>query len=483
MANGGFLRSPRVRVLWGNINLSSYDGTLKFEKNYPLVYDVQVDLSAEGDGPTAEMKWDPTGPGFAVYEWFISQPEYMKTQITIEYFYPGGKKVVFVFVWSGQSISYGNNMSVTVKMISELAGLINANQRNTAQAYDEKTGASALTVYKKAQKQFGLEKFDKLVQFNEASLAYANKAKITSSYGSDWTFGNNIANIAKQTGDVAFATNVGQASVVIMPPFSFLEKGGTPQTVLNGATAIVPGQLPDQTKRYGYLLGPSLFSSITRTSNWKPPQQDNSKTPANQPLARDAATGRFTTQAPATAAQVAQSNTSGAAARTSSPLGTTNNRASLGIQNKDNPLGQDRQNALNDEKSSELTMDTLMCPVLVGIKPHDIIYIPSLNGSFTEDWIVQSVGYSQDDGRVNINVRATRVLGLGTAMNEKAEKIFTAFAKSQNLIGPNATLDAWDSYAWSLPGEAEQRRADTLSNGEYNPTAAAAFRASGDSFN
>jgi hypothetical protein len=217
MANGGFLRSPRVRVLWGNINLSSYDGTLKFEKNYPLVYDVQVDLSAEGDGPTAEMKWDPTGPGFAVYEWFISQPEYMKTQITIEYFYPGGKKVVFVFVWSGQSISYGNNMSVTVKMISELAGLINANQRNTAQAYDEKTGASALTVYKKAQKQFGLEKFDKLVQFNEASLAYANKAKITSSYGSDWTFGNNIANIAKQTGDVAFATNVGQASVVIMP--------------------------------------------------------------------------------------------------------------------------------------------------------------------------------------------------------------------------------------------------------------------------
>jgi hypothetical protein len=439
--------------LWGDINLSSYNGTLKFEKNYPLVYDVQVDLSAENDGPTAEMKWDPTGPGFAVYEWFISQPEYMKTQITIEYFYPGGKKVVFVFVWSGQSINYGNDMSVTVKMVSELAGLINANLRNTAQAYDEKTGASALTVYKKAQKQFGLEKFDKLVQFNEASLAYANKAKIISSYGNDWTFGNNIANIAKQTGDVAFATNVGQASVVIMPPFSFLEKGGTPQTVLNGATAIGPGQLPDQTKRYGYLLGPSLFNSITRTSNWKPPQQDNSKTPGGQPKARDAATGRFTTQAPANAAQVAQSNTSGAAARTSSPLGTTNNRASLGIQNKDNPFGQDRQNALNDEKSSELSMDTLMCPVLVGIKPHDIIYVPSLTGKYIEDWIVQSVEYSQDDGRINISLRATRVLGLGTAMNEKAAEVFTKFAKSQNLIGPNATLDAWDKYAWSLPGK------------------------------
>ena len=109
--------------------------------------------------------------------------------------------------------------------------------------------------------------------------------------------------------------------------------------------------------------------------------------------------------------------------------------------------------------------------------------MPSLTGKYIEDWIVQSVGYSQDDGRVNINVRATRLLGAGTPMNEPAAEIFTAFAKSQKLIGPNATLEAWDSYAWSLPGEAEQRRADTLSNGEYNPTAAAAFRASGDSFN
>jgi len=69
--SGGFLRSPRVRVLWGDINLSAYDGpskgapevfALDSEKGGPIVYDIQVDLNAEGEGPTAEMKWDPTGP-------------------------------------------------------------------------------------------------------------------------------------------------------------------------------------------------------------------------------------------------------------------------------------------------------------------------------------------------------------------------------------------------------------------------------------
>lgn len=448
---GGFLRSPRVRVLWGSVNLSSYDGKEAFPRGTPLIYDVQVDLQSENDGPTASMKWDPTGPGMAVYESFISSEEFMKTQITIEYFYPRGKKIVFVFVWSGQSISYGNDMSITVKMTSELSGLINANIRNTAQAYDEKKGGAILDAYKRAQKQFGLEKFDKLLQFNQLSLDYAKKAKITSAYGTDWTFGNNVANFAKQTGDAAFAHNIGQAGVVIFSPFSFKEKPESAQeTVLNGATDIPYGQLPDPTKRYGYILGPSIIKSITRESNWKPPQQDNSKTPASQTLARTPTAAANSVQTPAPNAQTTLANPTAAAASTSSPIGTANNRASLNVQNKDNPLAQVRQNALNDEKAATLNVDTLMCPVLVGIKPYDILYVPSLTGKYIEDWIVQSVGYTQNNGEVNVSIQATRLIGLGTPMNEKAAESFKTFAQERGLIGPNATLEAWDKYAWDL---------------------------------
>ena len=123
---------PRVRVIWGDVNLTSYTGgggapevfSTEGEKGAPIVYDISVNISAEGDGPTAEMKWDPTAKGFAAYEYFVQNPEFMKKQISVEFFYPKGKKIVFMFVWAGQTINYGNDMTVTVKMISELGGQI-----------------------------------------------------------------------------------------------------------------------------------------------------------------------------------------------------------------------------------------------------------------------------------------------------------------------------------------------------------------------
>jgi hypothetical protein len=34
-------------------------------------------------------------------------------------------------------------------------------------------------------------------------------------------------------------------------------------------------------------------------------------------------------------------------------------------------------------------------------------------------------------------------------MNEKAAEKFKDIAKGLGLIGPNATLEAWEKYAWS----------------------------------
>ena len=446
MVSGGFLRQPRVRVLWGSINLSAYDGNLNFPAGSPLVYDVQVDLNAENEAPTASMKWDPTGPGFAVYESFINSEEYMNTQITIEYFYPQGKKVVFVFVWSGQSINYGNDMSVTVQMTSELAGLINGIPRSTAQAYDEKKGGEPQDLVKRLQKQFGLEEFTKLVQYNKGTLEYWKKVKILNQYGNDWTFGNAVAALIKQTGDQAFPINISQATVVVMPPFSWKGKN-TQQESVEEASVSAPSN-PNPTIRYGYILGPSIINTITRSATWSPPQQSNENTPNKQAYATNPQKAKETRSNPATAASTAAANTTKAAKPTSSPPGTSGGRANLSIQSKENPNGPDRQIALNQEKNAKLNFSTFMCPLFVGLKPHDILYIPSLTGEFIEDWIVQSVGYSAQNGGVEISVQASRILGMGTPMNKEAADKFKGRAASLGLIGPNATLEAWDRYAW-----------------------------------
>jgi hypothetical protein len=452
MTAGGFLRLPRVRVLWGKINLTAYNGPqygapevflLPEERFAPIVYDVQVDLNAENEAPTAEMKWDPTGPGFAAYEYFIKSKERLSEQITIEYFYPQGKKITFIFVWAGQIINYGNDMTVTVKMVSELAGLVNGNPRSTAQAYDEKKGASPQDMVEKLKKQFSLKDYPKIVQYNKSSLDYWKKVKFLTQYGSDWTFGNAVAQITKQTGDQAFPINISQSTVVVMPPFSWQ---GEPPEVVEEATATLPA-LPDPAIRYGYFLGPSIIDSATRTAQWKPPQQSNDNTPGTQKFASEPDKATKNQQNPPTKPQQSTQSTGKS---TSSPIGPSTGRANLGLVSKENPKGPERQIALNNEKSSDLSFSAFMSPVLVGLKPHDILYIPSLKGDYIEDWIVQSVGYSQQNGNIELSVQASRVLGLGTPMNKKEGEKFLEKAKALKLVGDGATLDAWDTYAWGM---------------------------------
>jgi hypothetical protein len=98
--------------------------------------------------------------------------------------------------------------------------------------------------------------------------------------------------------------------------------------------------------------------------------------------------------------------------------------------------------------------------LLVGIKPYDIVYIPSFGkwdpekGKYVyyiEDWIVQSVSYDQNDGDIEVSVQGTREYGLGTPMDEKNAEKFLTYAKEQGLVGPNATLENWDRHAWVTP--------------------------------
>lgn len=447
---------PRVRVLWGDVNLTSYTGgggapevfSTEGEKGAPIVFDITVSISAEGDGPTAEMKWDPTAKGFAAYEYFVQNPEFMKKQISIEFFYPKGKKIVFMFVWAGQTINYGNDMTVTVKMISELAGQTNANLRSTAQAHDEDKGAKFLDVMKKNQKQFGLDNFPNLLKYSKPAEEYANKATAISVYGSDTTFGSSTANIAKQMGASTFVNNIEEANIVMFAPYSFK---GLKEDVID-ASSVEGSKSPDPSKRYGYILGPAIINTLTRTAMWKPPQQDNNRTPASQPIVINPRKNKDEIQKPTSNPQEKSGTT--AAKPTTSPLGVTVNKGSSNVQALNNPEAPDRQNALNQEKAATLDMNTFMCPLLVGIKPYDIVFVPSLTGKYIEDWIVQDVSYTQSNGNVTVNLNATRIIGTGTPMQEAIGKKFEGIAKGKKLIGSDASLESWEKYAWGLPSQA-----------------------------
>ena len=68
-----------------------------------------------------------------------------------------------------------------------------------------------------------------------------------------------------------------------------------------------------------------------------------------------------------------------------------------------------------------------------------------------EDWQVTSVSYDQNDGNVSVSVSAGRKMGTSDPMVASQVEKFKKIALSLNLVGPNATLEAWDRYAWVTP--------------------------------
>jgi hypothetical protein len=88
-----------------------------------------------------------------------------------------------------------------------------------------------------------------------------------------------------------------------------------------------------------------------------------------------------------------------------------------------------------------------MVPYLVGIKPRDILCIPSLNpdNPYFEDWLVESVAYEQmDEGGVEVGVSCIRPFpGEGLILDEGS-----AEAVEGILAGLRATKD-WHALYWS----------------------------------
>lgn len=406
----------------------------------PLVVKASVDMSSTGSTPTGTLSWNPSGPAVEVYELFVSSKT--NETITIRFFYPGGKSIGFSFVWAGQSISYGTNMGVKVKLRSELDGLINSNLRSYAQAYD-KQAAPIQSAISKLEQQFGLSG-QSIVKYTPQATIDLTKAKVESAYASDIVFTSALANMVKANGNILFASNIisspgERPSITIFTPYTW-EKS---PVVVNAATA--PSQTsPKPDQRYGYILGPSIIETIERSTEWQPPQQTNVNVPADTPIPQPK-TPESSQTPPSTSEVNTQINATQA---TSAPLGPSNSRSSPNMRLVGNEDGPKKQDLLNKEKQSKLTAQLFMCPALTGIKPHDIIFVPSLTGKYMEDWVVESTGYEQDGGKISVSIQATRPYGLGNAMQPTVAEQFKAYATGVGLLGPTATLEAWQRYAW-----------------------------------
>lgn len=423
----GNLLIPIVEVYWGKTNLTSYDGPVRAIKGEPVVFKVEAHLEAQGTGPTASLSWNPSGPGYDAYKDLVDN--HINETISITYGYRGKKMINLKFIWGGQDISYGNSMAIKVHLLSELCGVINADTRSPANVKD--TGMTLYDAVSKTEKLYGVDSF-KLVSYSETALKDMKAAKIQSQYGQDQTFGSEMSKLAQQNGNLVFPNSIGTTNLVIFTPFTW-EKGD----VVKDGAAIPAKQSPDPQVRYGYLVGPSIINSLERRFQWVPPQQTSRATPSTQktPVKKSKEKQAEGGRASDNAAAVSQ--------KPGAVRGSNTRSRGTNIQNLQNPDAAAKQICLQQETAATLSFNTFLTPVLVGIKPYDLVYVPSLTGNDIEDWIVNAVDYDQTDGGVNVSVTASRTYGVGgTLMNKESG------AKFHDLAKKLKTLSDWEGYAW-----------------------------------
>ena len=442
------LRIPRVEVFWGDVNLTFYNGSGSSDPMYsqPLVYNVSCNLTESGQSPTGSMNWNPSGAAYKVYEKLLR--EYIHKIITVRYYYLDGRSISFAFLWAGQEENYGKNMDIRVVLSSELDGLINGNIKSTGQS--DETGVSLTSAVAKCEVAYGVDKL-KLVDYTKKAKEDMEKALMVNSYSIDQKFYECISGLAENNGNLVFASNIitsqgssqPAAKCIVYTPYAWDKD--TPVEEL-GPTA----QAPDPKIRYGYILGPNIIETITKNSQWQPAQKRQFLTTnTNQQLQSKDTPLQGAKDKADPQKSVGENKDINKGTVGSSGTVHSNSQSKMRLEN--NQDGYDKNLMRQEEHQCRLSTTLFMCPVVTGIKPYDIIFIPNYSGTFMEDWIVTSVEYSQTNGGVNVSVQASRKFALGDFMNPTQGQVWLAKAKSYGLVGENPTLENWMKYAWK-PG-------------------------------
>ena len=436
---------PQVTIKWGDVNLSAYQ--LEGAKNpEPIAFDAEVSGISDGNSsPTGSIQWNPSGPAFKVFEGLVANKT--KEPIKIKFWYQNGPSAEFVFYYSGVDISYGIDMSVKVTLSAASAFKTNATTAsaslNYAEKFDDK-GKDALQVQKDIEKAYPNSQ---PVIWSKCAERNAKDVKIQNAQWKDQSYGAAVQNLHEQLGNRLVLTNIGgEARLVATCPFTWTAKEKSEPVEEPPKSGAVKPEV-----RYGYLLGPNIVTSYSRTVSYSPPTANTDKKPTQS---SSTPSGRRNNPAPGAqgGTKAEEENKKAQAAGQQGVQRSSNPSNKKGVKYSENKNGPEKQKLGKEETGIKLNATLFMTPAILGIKPEDIVYIPSLKkgSSQIEDYVVKSVSYSQQGGTFGISVEATRTFGLSNPMYPEEARKF--LAKAQSFL----SLDDWAQYAWrdrlGLPG-------------------------------
>ena len=225
-------------------------------------------------------------------------------------------------------------------------------------------------------------------------------------------------------------------------------------TVVIGYTASKEGELekdkpqldipPTPAVRRIHILGPGLLENATRRQSFNLGQSETKggkkgkATSSSETENKDGAGGK---SAPIPQQAAAQSSTNAGA---SGPSDKPQARSGTTKSKEDEKKAA--RAAMSEGLSMELDASFPMVPQVIGMKPNDVLVIPSIKGpgDHLEDYEITAVQYTMDDsGAVMMSISGKRPY-IGNKNMLDAASVAAVQARCKQLTTP----DAWNKYYW-----------------------------------
>lgn len=421
----GRLIQPLIKLVWGATDLTEYPVGGGPE---PIFYGAKVNLQEKDAVPTLEFKFSPSPIAFAAF--LDCKNNQVDQPIVLTLGYENGNQLLLKFFYAGCSFSSGNEMDVTVYAVSQTKGAWTNNRVNFTM-----------------KEPVPLEEFPGLVKekcgeackdinFQFVGKAADDAAKIEIKHAAiNQTPHKTVVDIARANGMITSINPEG--TLLIHYPFNTPgenekdKPNPSPKPTYSGLIRNVyvlgPGLLNVFNREQKYNLGQTNFDFTNAFTSPVAFEQDNAKV-------ADTRTNPGATAADQPGGQT--SGTTGNAQPTVAQSGTEKTAASL----------KEARAAWAQQSTTTCSSSFFMVPYVVGIKPRDIIAVPSLNpdNPYYEDWIVESVTYAQDDGaNVEIAISGKRPFpGEGRLVDDATDKAIKA------LIALTRDTKSWHKLYW-----------------------------------
>jgi len=459
MSSLGRLLQPYVEVLWGDLNLSDWDYGDKMRR--PVVYNISVDLET-GDEVVnkAVMNFDPSPVGFKAYVQCVSE-EYAKKPITIKFGYEKGSTMETVYYFQNVDFSTGKDQSITVN----LAGL--HKNKLTSHWWNEYIGNGKSEFTIKELFDHLAKKIGMTVEYTKGAEEIITKKlpKMTSAQVVNTTLGGYMLKVAKDHG-LTLEYPTGSADdhnkIIVRT-----KAGNDPKLAVTEKSVQKKVEAGSKRKdeRLGFIIGPTLVTTINRKTNPFSATAANADTAQNIRVKNTKAEAKDppkTLSIPSLSDLIKNNPAEGATSEQAEkpPSGSTSanekavTKECVGKDGKaltGDELTKCRKKIADEKQKkaegelSEMDTSVFMVPYMVGIKPYDFVIFPSLKGDYIEDWEVHSVSYKQEGGAVVISVNGKRPqVGQGNLLDEDTMKKFKDKVKELD------TLRKWETYYWNI---------------------------------